>query len=689
MPRSENTSLPDGARATAPASISPPPPGLDAAEAVVVEHYPRLVRLAYLTLPPTLGRHRRVLLAHALVQRALPRQRGTGGPRVPAQRGTDSPVYAWVRERVLHDALRHEHTPRWWPAKLPAPRAWRPRLPVVLGLRLFPRAGGTDQAALEQALSRTGAPVRAALALLVLEELTPRAARELLAGLGVEHPARAVRAAAELKPAADRGAETPARTDQTPAKGREGPPPPLLLAAEFDPCTVQMRPADLLRRRQRIRAGAAVAALAVAAGVLVAVPKGRSDTAAEPAGAPDRTHFARALDPGTLQRAPQQEWADTSRVDFTSWPPRGTRTSDSALLSRALRTWAGPGKDVKVTTTAGTSTAPPAQPPRLLYAGVVDGADVVLLHDGVRLVRYAEPASGGGPFALDFARADDADVTTAAAVVVSRTPRGTRYLLAPWIAESTTRDLLDPNTPARDLSTGKDGVSALVPSPGPGTGCARWPALQLRSSERIVEKHAFLVTDLGDLAPAHLTYTPPPSTGTPARQPREATSTAALQNWAHTACSLRDLRGRGVRAVNNWAYAQQALPEGAGRATWVCTRADTWQGPGRIAVRLQLPGPTGAGDLDAANVPDTAACSRFGQHVLAGTRWKAPSGQWYVLAAGSRHIAAVETSGAVTARSPGALLAAKAPPEGAFALSARLDQGGTLAGFTCRAGARC
>ncbi|MYR09129.1 hypothetical protein GTY62_21840, partial [Streptomyces sp. SID724] len=60
--------------------------GVRQAEAALVEHYPRLVRLAYVVLPPSLGRHRRVLAAHAVVQRALP---AAGSrvrvPRVPAQ----------------------------------------------------------------------------------------------------------------------------------------------------------------------------------------------------------------------------------------------------------------------------------------------------------------------------------------------------------------------------------------------------------------------------------------------------------------------------------------------------------------------------------------------------------------------------------------------------------------------------
>ncbi|NEE31119.1 hypothetical protein G3M53_37465, partial [Streptomyces sp. SID7982] len=80
--------------------------------------------------------------------------------------------------------------------------------------------------------------------------------------------------------------------------------------------------------------------------------------------------------------------------------------------------------------------------------------------------------------ALDFARTDDADVTTGAAVVVSRTAEGARFLLAPWIAESTTRDLLAPDTPGRPLEVGPDGVTAEVPRPAAGGACDAWPVIQ-------------------------------------------------------------------------------------------------------------------------------------------------------------------------------------------------------------------
>ncbi|MCC8476385.1 hypothetical protein LMJ41_00510 [Streptomyces globisporus] len=655
--------------------------GVQQAEAALVEHYPRLVRLAYVVLPPALGRHRRVLTAHAVVQRALPAAASRNqSPRVPAQsrrtgapagaepapegasadRGPSGAAYGWVRQRVLRAALAHERRPRWWPVRLPAPAALRPAVPVVWGLRLFPRAGGVDELALDRALSAVDGPVRAAFALHLLEGLDESGVRELLAGAGAADPAGAVRGAARL-----------GRPDRVGAQA-------MLRSGEFDPCTVQTRPSDLLRRRHRVRAAALAAALCVVAGgMAVAVEEGARGGGEDraPAGV-----FAPVLDPAELMRTAADRWADTSRVDFTAWPARGGRTDDDGLLGRALRAWAGPPESVRVSATPGTFTVPPAQPPRLLFAGEVDGAAVVLFHDGgVRVVRYAEPLSGSGGAALDFARTDDADVTTGAAVVVSRTGDGARFLLAPWIDASTTRDLLAPDTPGRPLEVGPDGVTAAVPRPAAGGACETWPVLRLRSSGRIVENHAFLVTDLGDLAPVHLTYTPKPGRGAPARQPREATSTEALVAWARTACSLRTLAGSGVRSVNNWAFAEQKLPEGRASADWLCTRADTWRGPGRVLVQFLAPAasPTEPAAV-VADRDDTALCSRFGQHVLAGTHWRADSGRWYVLAAGSRAVTRIEASGAVRGAAGGPTFAVRAPRDADVELTASLREGGRL-----------
>ncbi|MEV1047881.1 hypothetical protein [Streptomyces sp. NPDC049916] len=665
------------------------------AEAALVEHYPRLVRLAYVVLPPALGRHRRVLAAHAAVQRALPVTGVTAdAPRVPAQSRrakaepgrraaaggsrahaitsgeatadgtTDSSPsgapYALMRLRVLRSALAYERRPRWWPGRLPVPAALRPSTPVVWGLRLFPRAGGADELALDRALSEVPGEVRAAFALHLLEGLDESGVRALLAEAKVSEPAAAVRRAARL-----------GGPDRAAARAS-------LRSGEFDPCTVQTRPSDLLRRRHRTRAVALAAVLCVVAGGLAVavddqVRGPERSRAAEPPADP-------ALDPAKLARTAPERWADTSRIDFSAWPARGGRTDDTELLGRALRVWAQPPKTVKVSASPGTVTVPPAQPPRLLFAGEVDGAAVVLFHDaGVRVVRYAEPLSGSGGAALDFARTDDADVTSGAAVVVSRAGQRARFLLAPWIAESTTRDLLAPDTPSRPLDVGPDGVTAAVARPAPAGGCDTWPVLQLRSSERIVEKHAFLITDLGDLTPAHLTYTPKPGRGAPSRQPREATGPEALVAWARTACSLRTLSGSGVRSVNNWAFAEQRLPEGGASADWLCTRADTWRGPGRVLVQFLRPAtsPTDPGTV-VADREDTALCSRFGQHVLAGTHWKAASGQWYVLAAGSRAVTRIEASGTVKDAASGPTLAVRAPRDATVRLTGALREGGTL-----------
>ncbi|WDT88204.1 hypothetical protein H0E86_02185 [Streptomyces sp. SCSIO-PteL053] len=123
-------------------------------------------------------------------------------------------------------------------------------MPVVWGLRLFPRAGGVDELALDRALSAVDGPVRAAFALHLLEGLDESGARELLAGAGAADPAGAVRRAARLGSPDRAGAQA------------------MLRSGEFDPCTVQTRPSDLLRRRHRVRAAALAAVLCVVAGGL-------------------------------------------------------------------------------------------------------------------------------------------------------------------------------------------------------------------------------------------------------------------------------------------------------------------------------------------------------------------------------------------------------------------------------------
>ncbi|MFG2608489.1 hypothetical protein ACGFT2_33810 [Streptomyces sp. NPDC048514] len=528
---------------------------LSHAEHRLTERYVGLVRLAYLVLPPSVGRHRRVLLAHSLVQRILP----VATPGVPAPRGGEGGSSQGARSLyvpVLRQVLALSWRPPGWPGRFPAPRMLPPRLPVVLALRLFP--GGADELALSRALSELSATARAAFALLRVERLAEAEARDILESAGFADVEAGLRAVLRLD----------ATLGISVAR--------VLTSEEFDPCTVRARPNDPLRRRRRVRlAGGAVLAALVTAVVPPACAGVPATSAAGPgAHRPPRTTPM----VGEVVQAAPDAWAAASRVDFTAWPARGEAVHDRALLRRALAAWAGDDDATRVTRAAGTSAGPPLDAPHLLYAGPVDGRTVVLLHDGQRLARYSESVLPGGR-SLALARVDGADVTTAAAVTLSARGGAVRYLLAPWVAEAQTRDLTRPNVPARRLGMFPDGLTAPVPLFAAGGGCGRRTVLQLRSSSRIAEHPAFLLAGLGDMTLVHLTYTPLPGHGAPARQPREATGPAALLAWAREACAVASLRGGGVRALNASDFAERDLPDGAGHAVWTCSRIGTWSGP--------------------------------------------------------------------------------------------------------------
>ncbi|MFC8016075.1 hypothetical protein ACFUR9_38625, partial [Streptomyces cinereoruber] len=113
---------------------------------------------------------------------------------------------------------------------------------------------------------------------------------------------------------------------------------------------------------------------------------------------------------------------------------------------------------------------------------------------------------------------------------------------------------------------------------------------------------------------------------------------------------------------------------------WVCSRVETWEGSGRAAVSFEAPG--GTAPRPVAELRDTAACGRFGQHVLAGTYWTAPSGARYLFAAGSRRLTGVTAGGAVTAAARGPFLAVRTTAEGPVRLTGRLPDGSALPGLT-------
>ncbi|MEU9665875.1 hypothetical protein AB0E25_09815 [Streptomyces bobili] len=635
----------DVAPRPAPGSAADRTVDVEQAEAALVEHYPRLVRLAYLVLPPRLGRGRRVLTAHALVQRALPRRR-TSAPAIPAQSTArdGDPGYAYVRLQVIRTALeaglplRRRALPRR--AQLP------PLLPQVWGLRLFPRSGGADELALDQRLSALSGPARAACVLRGLENLPDGDVREVLTEAGVDDADAALR---EADTVAARYA--------------------LFDSPEFDPCSLQARPTDLMRRRQHTKAALAAAAALAVCGTLVALPGDGwgPDGAAAPAYARNPAAEA-ALDPGRLVRISPAAWKTSARTDFSVWPARGGLTGDDALLRRALAVWARPGDRVRLSSTPGTPSGGPAGPPQLLYAGDVATARVVILYDGLRIARYAEPKDGTTGAALDFARVDGATGAEAAAVVLDRADGNVRYLTAPWVSKAAERDLSKPGAGVMDLTLA-EGITSPLSSPATRAGaCTTWNVLQVTDASG-----SYLLSDLGELVPARLTAGRPTS-------PKEATGAEALRTWAPFACSLGEVRAQGVRTVNAWAYARQPLPDSGGEAGWVCTRADTWRGDGsRVLAQFHTPGGLfGAVTAQAGDVP---ACGPRDPHVLAGVLWKSEAGTWYLLAAGDKDTESVRTTGGVRASGKGSRLAVPTQQGAQAGLEGTLEGGRSIRGL--------
>ncbi|OLE20980.1 MAG: hypothetical protein AUG49_23050 [Catenulispora sp. 13_1_20CM_3_70_7] len=599
-----------------------PADGREDLEAALVLHYSRLVRIAYVALPPEGDRHGRVLAAHAIVQRTLP---GTGwlsgrlGSRLGGRLGAERPnllrrrtlrpvesdSYAVLRTAVVRSVLRGN---RWLRAT---------RQPHVWGLRLFPLGGGSEEMQVDAALRGLSTTARMAYVLLGLEDLDADATAALLSSAGARGIPAALYAAERLL------AEHPAD---------------VLQSSEFDPCTLRTRPTDLSRRRRRVRGVASAGAAVVAVGVAAVIGFSSSDSHALTGGE------AGAQAP---IRIAADAWKTSARIDFGTWPARGDDTTAANAVPQALEAWTEKHPDA-FHLGPGASDTPPVLPVHILWTGHLDGATVVLLYDTTRLARYTVPdhPTAADAVRLDLVRADDSDLTTAGAVVLRSTADGDRWLVAPWIEAASMRDLRTPDATVQPMLV-TDGVTPAVTRPAVDT-CASWPVLQLQASPMVAEHYSFLLADLGGVTGAHLTYTPPPKAG-PAQPPREGTAADALAVEARAVCGLASLPDRDVKQVNTWAFAQQTLPQNQGIATWVCLRADDWSGTGSATGEF-LP-PAARTPISVTGTEDGGkSCSRFDQDVVTQTRWRAPDGRTFLLMAGSRHVVklgAADASGAV------------------------------------------
>lgn len=292
----------------------------------------------------------------------------------------------------------------------------------------------------------------------------------------------------------------------------------------------------------------------------------------------------------------------------------------------------------------------------------------MILYDGLRITRYAEPKDGTQGAALDFARADGASGTEADAVVLGRADGNVRYLTAPWVTQVAERDLMKPAAGAMDLTV-TDSVTSPMASPATKAGpCTSWNALQVTD-----DTGTHVLTDLGELVPARLTV------GHPGKE-REVSGAQALHAWAPYACSLGAVRSQGVRSVNAWEYAEQQLPGTGGTADWVCTRAETWRGGGaRVLAQFHTPG--GTYGAVAAKAEDVPACGPRDPQVLAGVLWKSQGGTWYLLAAGGKDTASIRATGGLTADADGQVLAVRARQGLRAQLKGTLDDGRTIGGL--------
>ncbi|GAA4241952.1 hypothetical protein GCM10022254_72880 [Actinomadura meridiana] len=275
-----------------------------------------------------------------------------------------------------------------------------------------------------------------------------------------------------------------------------------------------------------------------------------------------------------LVSAAPDAWTRARTLD--AWPARGDLAHDRTFTTRAASAW----------TTGPDGSQRPGGTVRLLYAGRLDGVPVTLMRRGDRLARYT-------PGGLDVTVAG---TDPSAPIALG----GGRYLLAPWDAR--------PETLAGAPLATSDGVTAPARA---ATGCGRGPLFHLG---------ARTVGDLGGPRAAVLTYHSPAYR--PARTDPPARLGAEGQKfWNRLACLTRP--SRPVSAALAWNFWSGRLPHGGDHADWVCTR---------------LTHPTGAATARATLLTDkdraTGPCDA--RRPASGTRWRAPSGRWYYLAAAGR-----------------------------------------------------
>ncbi|KOX22052.1 hypothetical protein [Nocardiopsis sp. NRRL B-16309] len=471
------------------------------------------------------------------------------------------------------------------------------------GLRITPLDGVGPLARALAPLDGLDPAARAGLALVRIERMAPEQAVALLRSVGVRDPDRALDQAADVPDGYGPPDPTVVRVS-----GRGAPPgPPLLVAA-----------------------GAAGLAL-----VLAAVALGGSARPEERRGPMSPAVTATAI---TDPRA----WRESFRLDLSAWHARGGAVDDEALVGEAVAAWADRGE------------AP--RDPRLVFAGRVDGRDVVVLHDTPWTARYtrdgedsevevfAEPANG---------------VANWPALRLSETAEGVRYLLPPWVTEAAWASLGAPEDGWSEAALDGHGVTGPVAA---GEHCGTGPVLRLRAPE-VAHGQPYTVVDLDGFSTAHLGYMPPPPAEIRRLGPHEVLDPEhGFDLWGEAACAGGVPRGA-VVAATAWEFAEQELP-GGGTGRWVCVRYGTHDGGGLARAVLVAEGEEGTEAITAGERRGGWECSNLDRQVAAGTWWQADDGRWHYLAAASREVADLRVSGAADGGGDGPVLAAEGPRRG-------------------------
>ncbi|GAA0430758.1 hypothetical protein Acor_05190 [Acrocarpospora corrugata] len=470
---------------------------------------------------------------------------------------------------------------------------FRPWLGVARRLEVVPAVVRSDEHAFTTALESLPAPARAAYAMTRLEGLPPEETRRILGQAAVQEPSIALALVDALE-------------------DEHGPAGPHRPAA--DPTLARVY-------------GRAVPRWLTALGTVAVLLAAASIPYWLDSGAPAKSATATL----TLRRVPAGTWTTTTTLDVRAWHPRGALIDDRRLTTRALRAWQG---SVRPEALYGISPAPPTSDPQLLYADLVDGGTIVLMRDPGRIARYAESR---GVASLEIFPEPRAKPDGSSPLKLS----GSRYLLPPWVEEISTAVLSRLGAQWKAIAV-SDGVTAPIPPVQTGA-CWRGPVLRLRAP-KVAHGLPYTMIDFGRLALANVYHQPPPPAEIDRYGPPEIdTSLPAFTAWAYLGCSL-PFPPTEVQAATAWEFWSGPLPEQA-TGRWLCTRFTNTDGTNTTRATLLANAEGRTTVLPTGERTNTWDCSRLERDITSGTWWKAPSGRWYYLAAGSRQITQLSIAG--------------------------------------------